>query len=191
MKIGRLLANVGTGLVSVLFPPAAPLVAGIANTFLPKEKQLDPKTMTGEQAREAIDSLPADVRSRILEKEIDLEITLEENWTERFTAMVNADSVGNTNRPKIVWACMEILAFQIISLSTAVFYSIVTGDDRMMKAIGDSWEWLLFFTGIPMWVIKVYFGKRTDEKKTRAAVATGQPLPTGLLGEIIGAIKGK
>ena len=71
MKLWDVLKRVGSVAIRAAVPGGG-VILDLVNEFLPDDKKL-PAHATGEQALQAIEALPPDQRSRLLEKELDVE----------------------------------------------------------------------------------------------------------------------
>ncbi len=81
-----------------------------------------------------------------------------------------------------------------IFIATMAFVSvwagaIVSGDEKTLMALADSWAMMLAILATPTTLLRSYFGMRTKEKQTRYAAASDKPQVSALT-NIIQALKG-
>ena len=187
MDLGTILKKAGSAVISSVVPGGG-LIVDLINEFLPDEKRL-PKTATGLDAQNAVDSLPPEARMQLMAKELDVEIAEVNAWASVQQSLAEADSAGSSSRPQIANRMSWLVVLQVSSLTFAIMFGAVTGDDRVLIALSNSWEMLTASMGIPSMVLLQYFGKRTKEKIERYNLAMGQQAPT--LGTAIKALVGK
>jgi len=165
--------------VAAQFIPGAPAVISAVNAFLPDSKKL-PAQATGGEILSAVEGLPPDQRASLMEKEIDLQIEQERGWTERYTAMAQAD--GHSTRPKIAWLMAQLLVGQSIIFMALLGWGVYSTG---IKSLSEPYLWATFgtLTGIPAGLLGKYFGELRREQANR------QGQPTGLLSGIMGLLK--
>jgi hypothetical protein len=189
MKIGKILKAVGTGLIKDIIPGAG-LVLDTINAVLPDDKKLS-EDASGIDATKAINSLPPEEQTKILSKKCDVEIVKEQEWTKVIQALSEADTAGASTRPFIALLMAWIVFVSIGMLDIAIVYAIVKSDTKMIDSVAKAWPLISALLGIPSLVLQYYFGKRTEEKKTRANAALGLPVQpaAGLLTAVKGMLK--
>lgn len=187
MRILDILTKAGTTALNVAFPGSGSLIAGAINAFLPDDKKISASN-TGTEIGDAIDSLPAENRSMIYEKQIDLEIEEVKSFTQVMQALAQADSTGNTTRPKIALMMAWVVCYVAIGFSTIVMISILLKDDKTLSVVKDCWPLVLAIIGTPTSLLGYYFGKRSKDKERRYQMATGSVQPD-LISKIVGLLK--
>ena len=163
-------------------PYVGPAISAI-NSFMPKDQQL-PGTATKDDIRAAVDSLPPEQKAALMEKKVELEIVKEKEWSKVVDSLAKADSTGNSTRPWIAKLMASVVAFAIATF--IVMWAVAVGSNKtdMIKAVNDGWPVIVALLGTPTYLLKAYFGMRTDEKKARYAQAAGQPHISGIAGMI-------
>jgi len=158
--------------------PAVGAAITAVNAFLPEYKKL-PETASVEEVQSAVDSLPPEAQSSLLEKEIDYKIAESNNHKDIQIALSRADSTGSSTRPFIAKMMAWFFVLSASPLMIALAYAVYKSDQELITVVGNAWPLCLAMLGLPAWVIKAYFGHRTEEKKARYAVAHNQPIPGG------------
>ncbi len=92
-----------------------------------------------------------------------------------------ADESGHSTRPKIALELARAFLGVYVLIGGAMTWAICSGEMQL----SDSWIALTAYLGIPMTVIKMYFG---DLRKEHAQ-EKGQQVDFGPLGNILGKIK--
>ena len=186
MDLRNILVKAGSAVLSSVIPGGG-LVVELINSFLPGDKKL-PKTATGDQATNAIQSLPPDKQLELFTKELDVEIEGIKSFTQVQQALAQADATGSSTRPKIAQQMSTTVCFVIISFSTILIIAILLDRIVMIKNVENLWPLALTIIGTPTVLLRQYFGKRTEEKKARYELA-GKPPDPGLLENIVGLFK--
>jgi len=96
-------------------------------------------------------------------------------------SLSRADASGHSTRPKIALELSRAFLTVYVIIGFAMAWAIYSNN----MDLSNSWVALSTFLGIPMVVIKMYFG---DLRKEHAQ-ARGQQVDFGLLGNIFGAKK--
>lgn len=174
--------------VAGLVHPGVGKAIKIANRFLPANKQLSDEA-TGQDVIESVESLPHDVRQ---EAERELAYALQETEvrenTEVVKALAEVDKAGASTRPYIAKGSFFVCAFVTILITVGVTYTLFdagfeSADQVLQLGIGVA----ALLSPFIVWVNR-YFGLRTREKESRAAVTMGQSVREvdsgGLLGKI-------
>ena len=186
MKFKKLL-----GIAADVAGTANPLVgAGInlINKFLPKDKQL-PSTASNGEVLSAAEKLSSEDQAALWDKELDVEIKEIESHTEIMKALAEADASGSSTRPNIAYMMAWVLAISITPVAGEFAYAMVVENSIIMKSITENYMVLLALLSGPTTLLYKYFGARTEEKKSRYAMAKNQPVQnTGLIGSILGAM---
>jgi hypothetical protein len=166
--------------------PGGPLILAAVNEMLPDGQKL-PATATGADMRAAVNTLPADQRGSLMEKELDVEIAEINAWEGIQASLAQADASGASTRPyiaKLMAWCVVIA----IALFMGVWAVAVLGDDvATLEVLSESWPMILALVATPTALLRAYFGMRTKEKTARYSAASGQPL--GGIANLIGALR--
>lgn len=167
-------------MVGDFVPYVGPAVKAI-NSFMPADKQL-PETATKDDIQAAVESLPPAQKAALMEKQVELEIVKEKEWSKVVDSLAKADSTGNSTRPWIAKLMGMVVAFAIVVF--VVMWGVAVGGNKtdMIKAISNSWPIIISILGTPTLLLKAYFGLRTEEKKARYATSTGQQHISGIAG---------
>jgi len=190
MNIWDIAKTVGASALNLVLPGSGSAILSMVNEFLPDDQKL-PADATGHEVSNAIQSLPADQRAAIMEKQFDVDITQikESNATAR--AMLEAESKStHSTRPKIAYQAFQVVASISLMIVFGWLYAITTGKADMVSAIVDGWPWvtaiILPFVG---W-LNSYFGILKTEHKNRLDAAGGAtPAPSGIAGILSAALK--
>ncbi len=194
MNLWEIVKTVGTGIISAAVP-GGPLIVGAINAVLPDDAQL-PENATGQQAQDAISTIPAAERAALMDKQFDVHLEDIKQSHETVRAMLAADAISpHTTRPKIAYQ-----AFQVVSAISLLFvfswtYAVIAGHAEMVEKIQNGWAFVaaivLPFVG---W-INAYFGKLVTEQKQKLDASMGVSTPAGpsglagLLSGVIGSRK--
>ena len=173
MKLKSILDTLAT--VAGIANPAVGMAIKAVNQFLPDEKKL-PETATGNDVATVLKTLPPDMQLKLLETDLQVELAEITAWTEINKAHAEADASGSSTRPAIAM----MMAWCVVAQVAAVVLSIIgasCGYPSALTALKTNWEMLTVSISTPTALLWAYFGLRTDEKKARYAVSTGQPIP--------------
>ena len=166
------LASVAASLI-----PGGPLILSAVNALLPDDKKLS-ETATGAQIADAVDALPPEQRSSLMEKRIDLQIVQEEGMTERYKAMAASD--GQETRAKIVNRAMAaLMAVTGLFVSATAWVYVERGAEAAFS--GEMAAVFATVTGTFAYVIRAYFGDLRAETKSRHQSVDAKPQPLGAL----------
>ena len=189
MKLGKILTTVGSSIIRNVVPGGG-IVLDAINALLPEHKRL-PENATGEQATQAVNSLPPDQQAQILLKEIDVEIAEINSWTQIQGSLAEADKVGASTRPRIALMMAEIVAFVVIAFSSMFIVAIFRDQTVMIEKLTTSWPLMLAIIATPTVLLRAYFGMRTKEKKERYRMVAGmgEEPANSIWGHIINAVK--
>jgi hypothetical protein len=191
MDLWNIVKKVGAGAISALVPGGSKIVS-LMNAVLPKDKQL-PEDATGEQAQNALASLPAADRASLMDKQFDVDIVdIKESHDSLRTMLESEAKSTHTTRPKIAYQSFQVIAYVAIAVVTGWLYTVVTDNDVMMTAITDGWPFvaavILPFVGF----LDRYFGKLRQESKDRLDAAGGVTPQSRLnIGSAIKSLVGK
>lgn len=186
MSLKSILGTVAN--VAGVINPAVGQAISIANKFLPKNKRL-PEDATGQDVIESVESLPPGKRADA-ERELvyALQETMVRENTEVVRALAEVDKTGASTRPFIARGSFLICAFVVLLITSGVTYTLLdagfdSADQVLQLGIGVA----ALLSPFVVWVNR-YFGLRTREKESRAAVTMGQSVREidsgGLFGKI-------
>jgi hypothetical protein len=146
--------------VAASYIPGGPAVVAALNMVLPDDQKLS-EAATGSEILSRYDSLDSAAKQSVMEKEIDLEMAEIEGFTERYKAMCAAD--GQSTRPEIAKVMAWMLAIPYVLIGMSIFYAIVSGEAKLE----DMWQTLLAYLGIPLTLLRAYFGILEKEQGNR------------------------
>jgi len=166
VKLWDVIKTVGSGVVREVVPGGGLLIDAV-NEMLPADKRL-PNDATAKDMERAIDSLPADQRGKVMEKEFDVDIERIQQSNETLRAMLAADSsMKHTTRPYIAKHAFHVVAFAVVVTVSAWAYGVVIKDVSIVDAIMDGWPFMLSVIGPFVVLLQAYFGVLRDESKNR------------------------
>jgi len=175
MKLSTIL-NGALTIAGTLHPGIGAAIAAV-NAFLPGDKQL-PATATGQDVREAADTLSPEQRAEVLGMEIELSIAQEEGWTERYSAMCAGD--GQSTRPRIALMMARLLCWATMLLVGVLAYGVYdSGLDSLKDASAGVIGLFGVLTAVPASILAKYFGELRREQNARLGVEP-KPLLGGL-----------
>ena len=188
MKLWNIVKTVGTGLISAAVPGAG-LLIGAVNEFLPDDKKL-PSTATGTDLSNAVESLPAEQRASLMEKEFDVEITEIKESHSTVRTMLESDAANpHTTRPKIAYQAFQVVGTTTIITISLWAYAVATSNDKMVKTVMDGWPFVLGVVAPLVILLHAYFGVLKQEHKNRLDAAGGMPTdPSANQSAIMGKI---
>jgi hypothetical protein len=183
MKIKNILDTAAT-IAGIAFPPVGLAIKAV-NAFLPDEDKL-PETATGAEVKSKLENLPPEIQAQINAKYVELEIVESNNDASKFIAAMKADETGNTTRPQIADRMAWVITFASMGTVSAVFIALLKDDATLLGSLNDSWQLILAAISTPTAVVLHYFGKRTEDKKSRYAITAGyNPVqPAGILSKL-------
>lgn len=190
MNFGKALKSIAgplLGVASTLIP-GGPIILGAINAMLPEDNKLPP-TATGADMHQAVNNLSPDAKASLMEKELDVEIAEIEGWVNIQESMSKADIAGNSTRPFIALMMAWALVIELAAIIFVWGMAVWSKDNATLTILSNSWGMLAVLIGIPMELLRYYFGKRTKEKQSRYSAMSGQDVGGGLAG-IIKAFKG-
>lgn len=188
MKILDIAKKVGLGLLREAVPGGG-LILQAVNEFLPDDKKL-PADATGEQVRNAAESLPPQQRAQLLEKDFDVEITQIKESNETLRVMLQADAAStHTTRPKMALGSFHLVAIVTIAIAAGWLYAVFQSENPL-KQIVDGWPFILALTGPFVTIMHGYFGILKQEHRQRLNGGAEQSTPSGL-GGILSAVIGR
>lgn len=186
MKLSDILKTAGAAAIRHTIPNGS-LVLELINSFLPDDKKLS-GSATGAEAEQAIESLPADQRAMLMERELDVKLAEINSWTYIQQSLNEADASGASTRPKIALMMSYVVMFTVLVFMSIWAISVIRHNTEILELLSGSWELVLTLLGTPTALLRSYFGMRTEEKVARYASAAGQPKQS-VFAEIISAIR--
>ena len=166
MKLWDVIKTVGSGVVREVVPGGGLLIDAV-NEMLPADKQL-PSSATGRDIESVVDTLPADQRARVLEKEFDVELTRIQESNESVRAMLTADAtMKHTTRPYIAKHAFHVVAFAVVVTVASWAYGVLTDNSANVQAITNGWPFVLSVIGPFVILLQAYFGVLRDEQRNR------------------------
>lgn len=206
------MGTVGKAVLSAVIPSLGNKLVEKVNEFVEPDQRLDPQKATGEEVAKAVQGLPPDTQARIIESEVAKEIAalnfrrhIDDNTVKIQLAHIEAEKHGSKTRPRTV-AAMVVLVFLglLVAIGSNAYIaykamSMFEADKNMALAAAEltalkallpdytSWSIIL---GFPIWVIRSYFGDRTEDKRVRANAQLGvatEPKKTfgGAVGDVV------
>lgn len=169
--------------------PGGSMLMGVVNELLPDDKKL-PAGATGDDVQTAINSLPAADRARIMEKEIDVDLTtIRESHSTLRTALEMDAANPHSTRPYIAKHSFHVIAFTTVVTISLWAYGIYKADTAMVDSIVDGWPFLLAAIGPLVVLLHAYFGVLKQEQKNKLDAAGGKSGPSGIAGIISAVLK--
>ena len=196
-KLWDVIKTVGSGVISSVVPGGS-VVIDVINSFLDDDKKL-PATATGQQALDAIESLPPEQQAQVLNKQLDVKLESIKQSHDSLRAMLLSDSnMKRTTRPWIAkWSFVFTAIFSgIVGLIvvSAYAYAVYKQDATLVAAVVDGWPFVLAVmgavTGTFSLLLRAYFGLLSKEHDATVGAATGNFTPSKLA-SILGALAKK
>ena len=188
MKLWDIAKTAGATALNIAFPGVGSAVVGMVNAFMPEDKKL-PETASGNDLDTALKEMRPEDRARIIDHEIEVEITGIKEGNETLRAMLKADQMSNhTTRPKIAYQAFQVVGFCCIALVSAWVYGVVTDKVAIVKTIEDGSTFVLSVTAPLVTLLWAYFGILKQEHKNRMSTIAGSP-PVGVVSSILSAFK--
>lgn len=212
MGLLTLLSKIGSSIVAMVLPSVGKGIVNKVNEFIDSdEDKLSEENATGEQVAEKFKGLPEETQKLILESEVAREAMAlqalthkDDNTVKLQMALIDAENKGSKTRPIVVYI-MTVLVF--VGLGVAIgtnayiaymaMKALAGGENAIVAAAEitalkelvpdySSWGVILAF---PCWVIRSYFGDRSEDKRVRASASIGQNIePKKTLGGTIGDV---
>ncbi|BAV81068.1 hypothetical protein [Vibrio phage CKB-S1] len=193
-KVWDILKAVGTGVIANVVPGGAGVIE-LVNTFLDDDKKL-PANATGQQAQDAINTLPPEAQSQLLNKQLDIRLEDIKQSHDTLRTMLTSDATStHTTRPWIAkWSFVFTAVFSGVVgaiVIGAYAWAIGTRDADLVKAVTDGWPFVLAVmgavTGTFSLLLRAYFGLLSKEHEQKVGAASGNFKP-GAIATIMGAI---
>lgn len=186
MKLWDIVKKVGSGIIREAVPGGG-LIVGAINEFLPDGEKI-PKNATGRDVETVLNELPPEVRSRIMEKEFDVDIEQIKQSNETLRTMLEADAKStHTTRPYIAKHAFHVVAFSVIVCVSLWAYAVFIKDDLLVKSVMDGWQFVLAVIGPFVYLLWAYFGILRRERKDGMDAAGGNSTSSGL-SDILGSL---
>ncbi len=196
-SVWEVVKTVGAGVISSVVPGGGAVI-DVINMFLDDDKKL-PATATGQQALDAIDSLPPEAQVQVLNKQLDVKLESIKQSHDSLRAMLaaNANST-HTTRPWIAkWSFVFTAIFSgVVGLIVvcAYAYAVYKRDAALVAAVVDGWPFVLAVmgavTGTFSILLRAYFGLLSKEHDAKVGAATGTFKPNAIA-SIMGALAKK
>jgi len=188
MNLWNIVKKVGAGIISAAVP-GGPLIVGAINEFLSDDAKL-PENATGQQAQDAMASIPAEQRAQLMDRQFDVQETqIKESYAAN-RAMLEADAVmPQTTRPYIAKHSFHVVAFTCVVTVMLWAYGIIKADADMVKTVVNGWPFLLAAIGPLVVLLHAYFGVLKQEQKNKLDAAGGGTQPTGIAGLVSAFMK--
>ena len=186
-KVANTVGKIAPAIGTVIGGPAGGAVGG-AISILTNALGVDE---TPDAVMQALQNDPEAYR-KIKQAELDHELELQklvyqttqagyQREADIIDSLSTADASGHSTRPKIALELSRAFLFVYILIGCAMAWAIYSGGMKL----SDSWMALTAYLGIPMTVIKMYFG---DLRKEHAQ-SQGQQVDFGILGSLLGSKK--
>lgn len=183
MKLFDIIRKVGGGIISTVIPGGGAIL-GVVNAFLPSDKRL-PSNATGADAAVAMAGLTSADRLKLEAKEFDVDITQIKESHSTVRAMLEADNANpHSTRPRIALGSFYVIAVIDIVAIGVWAYGVVTGNDTMVKAVMEGWQFILAMNAPLVTLLWAYFGVLKAEHKNKLDAANGSSTPSGITGLI-------
>tara|TARA_B100000767_G_C19567799_1_gene451901 strand:- start:52 stop:711 length:660 start_codon:yes stop_codon:yes gene_type:complete len=211
MGILTILGTVGKAILGAVIPSLGDKLIEKVNEFVEPDKRLDPKKATGEEVAEAVRGLPPETQNLIIESEVAKQVAefkfeshIDDNSVKLRLAHLENEKNGAWVRPFVV-IMMTILvmfglgcaiwtngyiAYKAMGMFEAggVGVAEVAQLTALNAVLPDYTSWAVILS-FPVWVIRSYFGDRTEDKRTKANMQVGVPTePKATLGGSIGSV---
>ena len=162
--------------------PGLGVALGMVNEFLPPDRKL-PETSTGQDIMDAYSNDIDESSREALDSRTEVELATLKAEENMLNAMVSVEDKGSNTRPKIAlimtWAVVvesgAYLLLMFMSLAYAILCAPEHGDKALatVDLITGAWPAFAALITPKLSIIGYYFGRRTMEKKSRYAAATG------------------
>jgi len=190
MNIWDIAKTVGAGALNLVVPGAGSAILGVVNEFLPANKQLSADA-TGHDVSNAIQSLPADQRAAVMEKQFDVDITQIKESNSTLRVMLESDVKNpHSTRPYIAKGAFLVVAFSIIVIISLWAVSVFNNDVSTVTAVVDGWPFVLAVMAPLVTLLYAYFGVLKNEHKNKLDAASGAATaPAGIAGILSAVLK--
>lgn len=173
MKFGDVLKKVGTAVFTEVVPGGSDIVNWI-NQFLPENKKLPSDFATGQDVQNAINVLPAEKQTELMEKEIDFKTVQIQEKYGALRAMLESDFKNpHTTRPKIAYGCFQVLRAETLIIVLLWAYGVAIRDKQLVVAVNDGWPFIAGLIAPFVTVLYGYFGILRSEHRQRLNAAQG------------------
>ena len=181
MNLWDIVKTVGAGIISTVVPGGS-VIVGAINAVLPDDKKL-PDNATGSDAISAINNLPPEKQAALMEKKFDVDITQIKETHSTVRAMLDADAKNpHSTRPYIAKGSFLVVAFTSITTISIWSYGVIKGDDKLVTAVMNGWQFVLAVIGPLVTLLWAYFGVLKTERKNRLDAAGNKSQPSGITG---------
>ena len=172
--VGKTVAKFAPILGTILGGPAG-AVAGAAGSLLSQYLGVEDSPDAVQAALTQDPDAAVKIQKLLVDKEVELQRMAEE--TERvyvtsqsrvYEAQAKAD--GQSTRPKIAYLMAWMLAIPYVLVGAGITYAVVMN----MVKIEDMWPTVLAYLGVPLSILRMYFGELRKEQGQRLGV----PVPS-------------
>jgi len=189
MNIWDIAKTVGAGALNMVLPGAGSAVLGAVNALLPDDQKL-PADATGHDVAAAIQTMPADKRAALMEKQFDVDLAHIHESNASLRAMLAADATNtHSTRPYIAKGSFLVVAFAIIVIVSLWAVSVFNQNVGTVKAIADGWTFILVVLAPLITLLYAYFGVLRDEHRNKLNAAGGVPATSGIAGILSAVLK--
>ena len=131
---------------------------------------------------------PAD-RAQLMERQFEVDITQIKETHSTVRTMLESDAKNpHSTRPFIALGSFWVVAFAVVITISVWAYGVFEGDEKMVKAVVDGWQFILAVIGPLVSLLWAYFGILKTEHKNRLNAAGGAPTG-GLVGALARLLK--
>jgi hypothetical protein len=189
MKLWDIVKTVGSGIISSVVP-GGPAIVGLINDFLPDDAKL-PANATGEQAQDALATIPAADRAQLMDKQFDVDITNIKQSHSTVRTMLESDAANpHSTRPYIAKQAFHVIALSVSLTMLMWAYAVITANEAMVKTIMDGWPFIVGINGTLITLLLAYFGVLRKEHKQKLDAAGGHS-SNGIAGAITSLLSKK
>ena len=188
MKLSDILKTVGSVALREAVPGGG-IILGLVNEVLPAVSKLG-QDATGADVEAAVESLPDEVRTKLINKEFDIKRTEIKEGHETLRAIIEADIKNQqSTRPYIAKGAFFVVAFTIITVVSVWVFGVLAGKIAVVVTVGNSWQFILALIGPLVTLLWAYFGVLKTEHKNRMTTASGNSPAAGIVGALAGLLK--
>lgn len=174
-KIIDILKAAGSAALSTIYPiKVVESIVSIVSVLADDKQDTDLTSVTGEQLKQRIETLPPELQDAILQKVLDIEALSMEQDLEMQKTLSDLDTRGKTFRPIIALMMAVIAALNTIAYSVLMYW-LAWKAGKM-----PSNEELIIPIAVPLLLVWTYFGFLGKERKEILAFIANRT-PAGVL----------
>lgn len=174
-KIVDILKAAGSAALSTLYPiKVVESIVSIVSVLTDDKQETNITTVTGDDLKQRIETLPVELQAVILQKVLDIEALSMEQDLEMQKTLSDLDSRGKTFRPIIA------LMMAIIAALNTVAYSVLMYWLAYKSGTMPDNELLIIPIAVPLLLVWTYFGFLGKERKEILAFIANRT-PAGVL----------